>query len=292
MYSKGHLRRAGYSNVSRSNVSSVFASLLSPHRPYSTTEDHYNTLELPRIATIKEIKMQFKKLSKKYHPDLNPTLSGEEKEQNKERFMKILGAYEILKHKDKRKQYDQLLGHSPSGANPKRSTDWNNTYYGEAKYYSKSGSTSYAALGLNTNRHRVHYNKGADGNSHFTGVHINYGDRFDVPHFNYDEHLQKHLKFEQRILAKYLTPEEREQIMAMLNKLGKPLSEEVITKFLMRQVDHRTGNNYAKNRSSTLGTDHKAYMYQAPEDSGGAFKNLAIVGGALTSLYFVYSFIH
>ena len=39
---------------------------------------HYQILDIPATASIKEIKLQFKKLLKKYHPDLNQHLSDDE----------------------------------------------------------------------------------------------------------------------------------------------------------------------------------------------------------------------
>ncbi len=65
--------------------------------------DYYKTLEISRDANKDEIAKAYKKLAKKYHPDLNPGDKVAE-----DRFKEITEAYEVLKDADKRKMYDQL----------------------------------------------------------------------------------------------------------------------------------------------------------------------------------------
>lgn len=66
-------------------------------------EDYYRILGLNKGADEKEIKKAYRKLARKYHPDLNP--GDKEAEQ---RFKEINEAYEILSDPKKRAQYDQF----------------------------------------------------------------------------------------------------------------------------------------------------------------------------------------
>ncbi len=62
----------------------------------------YETLEINENATESEIKKAYRKLARKYHPDVNKTPEAEEK------FKEINAAYEILSDKEKKAQYDQF----------------------------------------------------------------------------------------------------------------------------------------------------------------------------------------
>ncbi|WP_036728552.1 molecular chaperone DnaJ [Peptoniphilus mikwangii] len=63
--------------------------------------DFYDILEVEKTATSEEIKKSYKKLAKKYHPDLN-----QEDEESETKFKEINLAYEVLSDDQKRKTYD------------------------------------------------------------------------------------------------------------------------------------------------------------------------------------------
>lgn len=64
-------------------------------------KDYYQTLGLSRGVPASEISRAFKKLARKYHPDINP---GDKRAE--EKFKEISEAYEVLSNPDKRKKYD------------------------------------------------------------------------------------------------------------------------------------------------------------------------------------------
>ncbi|HEU5226650.1 MAG TPA: J domain-containing protein [Ktedonobacteraceae bacterium] len=66
-------------------------------------KDYYKILGVTRAASAEEIKKSFRKLARKYHPDVNP---GDKKAE--ERFKEINEAYEVLSDADKRRKYDTL----------------------------------------------------------------------------------------------------------------------------------------------------------------------------------------
>ena len=73
-------------------------------------KDYYEILGIKRGATEAEIKSAYRKLARKYHPDVNKTKEAEEK------FKEINEAYEVLGDKAKRNRYDSLGSNWQGGA--------------------------------------------------------------------------------------------------------------------------------------------------------------------------------
>lgn len=65
-------------------------------------KDYYKTLGVDKTASQDEIKKAYRKLARKYHPDINQEAGAEEK------VKEVNEAYEVLKNKEKRAAYDQM----------------------------------------------------------------------------------------------------------------------------------------------------------------------------------------
>ena len=82
-------------------------------------KDYYKIMGLSRNAGQDEVKRAYRKLARKYHPDVS-------KEQDAEAKFKDLGeAYEVLKDPEKRAAYDQLGSHWQAGQDFRPPPNWN-----------------------------------------------------------------------------------------------------------------------------------------------------------------------
>ena len=81
--------------------------------PGTDQKDYYKTLGVPKSASADQVRKAYRRLARKYHPDVNPGDSSAE-----EKFKSIQEAYGILGDRKKREMYDQYGFYPEPGAYP------------------------------------------------------------------------------------------------------------------------------------------------------------------------------
>lgn len=85
-------------------------------------KDYYKIMGLEPDASTEEIKRAYKKLARKYHPDVSDEPDAQDK------FKEIGEAYEVLKDPEKRAEYDQLRTYVNQGGRQRRTADGGRTF--------------------------------------------------------------------------------------------------------------------------------------------------------------------
>lgn len=81
-------------------------------------KDYYQIMGVARDASAEDIKRAYRKLARKYHPDVSKEAHAEE------RFKEVQEAYEVLKDPEKRAAYDQLGSRYRAGQDFRPPPDW------------------------------------------------------------------------------------------------------------------------------------------------------------------------
>ena len=123
-------------------------------------KDYYKIMGVSRDADAKEIKLAYRRLARKYHPDISKEPQAEEK------FKEVGEAYEVLKDPEKRKVYDQY-GRDWENRQKAQSTSREYTWDegGEQQQYSHDFFES--LFGMGSSRRRQHV-AGADFHGNVT----------------------------------------------------------------------------------------------------------------------------
>ena len=103
-------------------------------------KDYYKILGVDRKASDSEIKSKYRKLAKKYHPDLNPN-----DEEAEKKFKEVTEAYEVLGNKEKREQYDNF----GSSYNFRQGENFDPSHYGFDFSNFGGGGQTYSYTSMN-----------------------------------------------------------------------------------------------------------------------------------------------
>ncbi|MBN2144518.1 MAG: DnaJ domain-containing protein [Candidatus Aureabacteria bacterium] len=86
-------------------------------------KDYYEILGVSRDSSLDDVKKTYRKLARKYHPDVNKSPQSEAK------FKEINEAYEVLGDPEKRKKYDQLGSNWQNGQDFQPPPGWENIHF-------------------------------------------------------------------------------------------------------------------------------------------------------------------
>jgi curved DNA-binding protein len=101
-------------------------------------KDYYKVMGVARTASQDEIKRSYRKLARKYHPDVSKEPNAEE------RFKEIQEAYEVLRDPEKRAAYDQLGSHWRSGQDFRPPPDWGKGFEFSTRGFSNAGDSGFS----------------------------------------------------------------------------------------------------------------------------------------------------
>ena len=143
--------------------------------------DYYQLLGTARGATQAEIKSAYRKLARKYHPDISKEPHAEEK------FKQVGEAYEVLKDAEKRAAYDQLGSQWREGQDFRPPPDWDAGFEfsggfeqadpGYSDFFESIFGRSYGGFGGHSSASQTH--SPAQGQDHHARIYITLEDSYN-----------------------------------------------------------------------------------------------------------------
>jgi len=142
-------------------------------------KDYYQVMGVPRDASQEDIKRAYRKLARKYHPDVSKEPGAEEK------FKEVAEAYEVLKDPEKRKAYDELGSRWQPGEDFRPPPDWGEQgfeFHGEG-FPGGGGAEAFSDFFESLFRHRAGgRGRGANvrmrGSDEHARIHVDLDDAF------------------------------------------------------------------------------------------------------------------
>ena len=140
-------------------------------------KDYYKILGVERDASQDQIKQAYRKLARKYHPDIN-------KEANAENLFKDIGeAYEVLKDPEKRVAYDQFGANWREGQNFEPPPNWDAGFEFRGAGYTGADASQFSdffesLFGKNQRTNHRHYNFRMHGEDQHARILISLQDSF------------------------------------------------------------------------------------------------------------------
>ena len=101
-------------------------------------KDYYTTLGIERDATQDEVKRAYRKLARKFHPDINKEADAEN------RFKEVGEAYEVLQDTEKRAAYDKFGQNWQAGQDFDPPPDWDNGFEFTGGGYTENDSSQFS----------------------------------------------------------------------------------------------------------------------------------------------------
>ncbi|MBI3561544.1 MAG: DnaJ domain-containing protein [Gammaproteobacteria bacterium] len=126
-------------------------------------KDYYTIMGVARDATQDEIKRAYRKLARKYHPDVSKETDAEA------RFKELGEAYEVLKDTEKRAAYDQLGTHWKGGQEFRPPPDWNTGFEFRGGGFTAANAADYSDFFESLFGRGFHTDGGAGLSSHANG---------------------------------------------------------------------------------------------------------------------------
>jgi curved DNA-binding protein len=100
-------------------------------------KDYYKVLGVERKASADDIKQAYRRLARKYHPDVSKEANAEEK------FKNVQEAYEVLKDPEKRTAYDELGSNWKSGQEFRPPPGWQGQHQGGTRFYTSGNGAGF-----------------------------------------------------------------------------------------------------------------------------------------------------